>query len=202
MFHEIRPVTGNQAHIFTITLLFVALAGGGFYGLLSALETGDRRWLALFLTCAAGVIVAAWRVKQHDARAFVEREGLATKPPAQPGPDVQTVRVFSHVSNGGNLVAVGRFSFSPEQWHALKTAVYEAGGKLIRDKIRAARPFIFDPADIGDWKSIVAEFQRLQLVDEKQMLTSAGREFFRRDPFSRRDFSPTPAAVNGEYEPL
>jgi hypothetical protein len=200
IFYERRPVSGNGAHVVLFTLLFVALSGGGLYGLFSALETGNSRWFALTFACVIGVFVLGWRVRQHDERAFVEQERATVRP--QPETEVKPIRVYTHVSNGGGKVTVGRFSFTPGQWHALKSAISKGKGKLLRDPVRQARPHIFDAADIADWPSIVEEFQRLGLIDDRQELTDTGRKFFRSDPFTVPMDPPTPGAAsfaNGRY---
>lgn len=198
MVYERRPLPGNHAHVISITLLFLVLMGGGFYGLLSALETGDGRWLALMLTCVFGIFVAAWRVKQHDARAFSERERLPVAPIAQePQEPITEFRVFSKPSFNSNLTAVGKFSFSRGQWEALKTAIAQSGYKVVRDPIRAAS--VFPIAEIKkNWAGIVGEFKRLGLIDDDQVLTPFGHQFFfDYDPFERDIDPPTPTAVNG-----
>lgn len=204
MLREKRPLPGNNAHIFGVTLLFLVLAGMGFYGLLSALETGDGRWLALLFTAVTGVLVAGWRVVQHDARAFIEQERLPVKPIAQQtAPDpVVNIRTFSKPSSNSKLTAVGRFSFSRGQWYALKNTIEKCGGKMVRDPIREARPYIFPHAEIKNWRGIVGEFQRLGLIDENKMLTPQGRVFFNSDPFAGDIDPPTPAAENEEHIPL
>jgi len=190
MVYERRPLPGNNANIVSVTLLFLALAGGGFYGLLSALETGDGRWVALLLTCAAGVVVAGWRVRQHDERAFVEQERTRPQTFTQPEP-AQPIHVYTKLSTGGNQTAVGRFTFTVAQWHALRQAIAKGGGKLLRDPIRAARPYIFERTDLDNWRSILDEFKRLGLIDDNSLLTNAGHAFFDADPFA----PPSPPAA-------
>lgn len=188
---ERRPVTGNNAHVVGYTLLFVPLVFGFVYGILAALDTGVIRWIALSAACLAGVWFLAWRIREHDARAFVERENIET-PAEPPTPEIRNIKVFSSVSSGGNQVIVGQFTLSREQWHALKTAIFSNNNRLIRDEVRKARPHIFQPYDIKHWRETCEEFQRLGLIDSRQYLTEAGRKFFRGDPFSRRTNPPTP----------
>jgi hypothetical protein len=181
VFYQRRPVASNGAGVVSYTTLFIILAGGGAYGLLSALETGDGRWLALLIAAVVGVFVAGWRVRQHDERAFVEEErAIAPTKPEAP----KTIKSYTHMSIGGQSFTVGRFSFTAGQWYALRSAITNSGGKLLRDPVRRARPVVFELEDINNWQSIVEEFQRLGIVDTKQNLTDAGRRFFARDPFT------------------
>jgi len=203
-FYEKRPVNGNHANVISITLLFVLLSGGGFYGLLSALETGDGRWVALLLTCAAGIVVAAWRVVQHDARAFVEREGLPEKPQAQP--EVKRV-IQPHVerATSGNQIAAGKYILTWEQWNALGLTLEKCSWKWVRDQVRKARPHVFEADEINlRWQQIIREFQRIGYVDEKQMTTPTGQDFFYMfiDPPASYEYPPSPAAANGKISAI
>lgn len=190
---ERRPVTGNNAHPVGFTLLFFILISLAIFGVLSALESGDSRWFTLFIAGVLSLYVLWWRVHEHDARAYIEQERTVTEAEL-PTPEIRNIKVFTNVSNGGNQIAVGEFSFNREQWHALKTVLFANNNRLIRDRVREARPHIFQPYDIEHWKETCEEFQRLGLIDSRQYLTETGKKFFRGDPFLR---SSNPPAPNG-----
>jgi hypothetical protein len=196
VFYTRRPVATNGAGVVSYTALFIILAGGGAYGLLSAMETGDGRWLALLIASVVGVIVAGWRVRQHDERAFVEEErSVAPLKPEAP----KTIKSYTHMSLGGGKMTVGRFSFTQAQWHALRSAIITNGDKLLRDPVRRARPMIFESDDINNWSGIVEEFQRIGVIDAKQNLTDTGRKFLAGDPFTTPLPHPAAMSANGRY---
>lgn len=197
VFYERKPIVGNGAHVVLFTLLFLALMLTGLWGLFSALETGDSRWGAIPISCGLSLYILWWRVHEHDARAFYEREGVKEPPPKQTTP-VATYRPYTREPGGtGNQITMGKYTFTAEQWKAVGYWLQASGWKMVRDQLRKAKAWDYEEINLR-WKGIVEEFQRLGWADEKQMITPAGRVWFNNwldnppptDP-------PTPRRLNG-----
>lgn len=200
VFYERKPIIGNGAHVVLFTLLFLVLMLAGLWGLFSALETGDSRWGALPISCGLSLYILWWRVQQHDARAFYEREGVKEPPKPQPTAEPTYRPYTSQPSGSGNQITMGKYTFTAEKWKAVGYWLQASGWKMVRDQLRKAKAWSYDEVNLR-WSDIVEEFQRLGWADDDKMITPAGRVWFSNWLDGLPADPPTPRRVNGSLAP-